>query len=84
MADQNADSRVQAVIATLAYVADLEFAKGNESASAEYRKVIEDISSGSPDDWWSCPLCEETECDDGCALAPIRAEADASHRTEGQ
>jgi hypothetical protein len=24
-------------------------------------------------DMWSCPVCEETECDTGCPLEPLRS-----------
>jgi hypothetical protein len=34
-------------------------------------RVASDVES-EREGWWSCPVCEEATCDDGCPLAPIR------------
>jgi len=41
---------------------------------AELIALADTVETGDPTDWWSCPLCEETECDLGCPLYSIRSD----------
>lgn len=44
---------------------------GDESR-AEMHGLAERILAGDLDCWWTCPICEELECDGGCPLSPVR------------
>jgi hypothetical protein len=72
------DNRKAVVIETLRFMAS-GWVTGDENWQYLGDKADE-LERTEPDDWWCCPLCEETECDSGCPLAPLRQQyADGAH-----
>ena len=45
---------------------------GTEEQRAELHKMAEAVEAATPECDYSCPVCEETTCDEGCPLAPVR------------
>lgn len=45
---------------------------GTKQQRAELYKMAEAVEAMTPDCDFSCPVCEETTCDEGCPLAPVR------------
>lgn len=45
---------------------------GWASEGGWFYELADKLDSTEPKDWWSCPLCEETVCDDGCPLSQFR------------
>jgi hypothetical protein len=58
---------------TLAAVADDDGSYiGVNVTRAELIELAGAIETAPVTDWWSCPICEEVECDQSCPLAPLR------------
>lgn len=70
------------VSATLRTIAEwgMEFPSGRKSARDELFEIAQQVDGLEPDEM-CCPVCEEVTCDEGCPLAPVRAQDDV--RNEG-
>lgn len=60
---------IAATAATFRYLAGWF---GTEEQRAELYGMAEAVEALTPENDMSCPVCEETTCDDGCPLAPVR------------
>lgn len=65
------------IAATLRFLASGWIRNADDPSSEDdrrwLRETADQIEHTTPEDWWCCPLCEETRCDEGCPLAPLRA-----------
>lgn len=61
--------RQQIIAATLRQIAEW-----GDVSDTELYEIADQVENGATDDWWSCPMCEEITCDDGCPLEPLRRE----------
>lgn len=62
--------RIATVVTTLRFLASGWVA--GEDDQKWLAETADHIEQTTPDDWWTCPLCEESVCDDHCPLAAVR------------
>lgn len=65
------DDRQQVVAITLRFLQS-GWVDGSENRSY-LNAAAETIEKFPPEDWWTCPLCQEVICDSHCPLEPVRA-----------
>lgn len=56
----------------LSCVTDAGEFRGVNVKTSEMYELADAVENAPTDDWWSCPLCQESECDEGCPLEPLR------------
>jgi hypothetical protein len=50
-------------------------APARDIENAQYLLTAADeLENTPPGDWWTCPVCQEVECDDGCPARSMRVE----------
>ena len=69
MADAPVDPVIVATANTFRYLAGWF---GSDEQRAELYEMAEAVEVMTPGNDMCCPVCEETTCDDGCPLAPVR------------
>lgn len=57
----------------LACVTDDDEYRGVNVGRDELYELARRVEHERVDDWWSCPICQEVECDNGCPLEPLRS-----------